>query len=135
MVTSAPSPWLLHPLQHGAVLLTGALSHTPVLTPMLDPKASNCSPIWKASSLVGVRIREWSLWAEERSDCRMGSAKAPVFPEPVSAKPMTSRPKIGQTHTKYSKSCYHCCCFFFCLLLSLQYLFLLSHNNPKHLII
>ena len=59
---------------------------------MLEPSASNCSEIWKASSLVGVRTRVWSLWGEASRDCRMGRAKAPVFPEPVSARPITSFP-------------------------------------------
>ena len=59
---------------------------------MLEPRASNCSAIWKASSLVGVRTRVWSRWAEFSRDCRMGSANAPVFPEPVSARPITSFP-------------------------------------------
>lgn len=31
--------------------------HVPHLTPMLEPRASNCSDIWNASSLVGVRTR------------------------------------------------------------------------------
>lgn len=70
--------------------------HVPVLTPMLEPRASNCSAIWKASSLVGVSMSVCSLWAEARSDCRMGRANAPVFPEPVSAKPITSFPEIGE---------------------------------------
>ena len=59
---------------------------------MLEPRASNCSAIWKASSLVGVRTRVCSRWAEFSRDWRMGSAKAPVFPEPVSARPITSFP-------------------------------------------
>lgn len=66
--------------------------HLPHLTPMLEPKASNCSEIWNASSLVGVRTRVWSLCGEASSDWRMGRAKAPVFPEPVSARPITSLP-------------------------------------------
>lgn len=67
----------------------------PHLTPMLEPRASNCSEIWKASSRVGVRTRVCSRWAQFSSDCRMGNAKAPVFPEPVSARPITSFPVAG----------------------------------------
>ena len=70
--------------------------HIPHLTPMLEPRASNCSEIWKANSLVGVRTRVWSRWGEASSDWRMGRAKAPVFPEPVSARPITSLPKVQE---------------------------------------
>jgi len=65
---------------------------------MLDPSASNCSAIWKASSLVGVRTRECSRCADARRHWRIGRANAPVFPEPVSARPITSRPET-HTHT------------------------------------
>lgn len=74
--------------------------HVPHLTPMLEPRASNCSDIWNASSLVGVRTRVWSLWGEASSDWRMGRAKAPVFPEPVSARPITSFPSEQQGKCK-----------------------------------
>lgn len=62
-------------------------------TPMEDPRASNCSEIWKASSLVGVSTRANNRWGVSSSACRIGKAKAPVFPEPVSASPMTSLPE------------------------------------------
>lgn len=68
--------------------------HIPHLTPILEPSASNCSEIWNANSLVGVRTRVWSLWGEASSDWRMGRAKAPVFPDPVSARPITSFPEV-----------------------------------------
>ena len=58
------------------------------------PSASNCSEIWKANSLVGVNIRAKYLWGFWIKACRIGIAKAPVFPEPVSASPITSFPEI-----------------------------------------
>lgn len=76
------------------------IGHVPHLTPMLEPRASNCSEIWNANSLVGVRTRVWSLWGEDSSDWRMGRAKAPVFPEPVSARPITSLPVVQEEGTK-----------------------------------
>ena len=60
------------------------------LTPMCLPKASNCSPIWKANSLVGVNTRPKSRCGLSSKACSMGKAKAPVLPDPVSARPMTS---------------------------------------------
>lgn len=75
--------------------------HVPHLTPMLEPRASNCSEIWNANSLVGVRTSVWSRCGEASSDWRMGRAKAPVLPEPVSARPMTSLP-AGAEETNVS---------------------------------
>ena len=53
------------------------------------------SPIWMASSRVGVRInarmgRSGPDLASRR--CKMGVAKAQVLPVPVWAQPSTSRP-------------------------------------------
>ena len=61
-------------------------------TPILAPRASNCSEIWNANSLVGVKIKAKYLCGFSRSDCKIGRAKAAVFPEPVSASPITSLP-------------------------------------------
>lgn len=72
-------------------------------TPMEDPRASNCSEIWKASSLVGVRTRANNRWGVSNSAWRIGKAKAPVFPEPVSASPMMSLPA---RRSKGAKNCY-----------------------------
>lgn len=57
-----------------------------------SPKASVCSDIWKASSLVGVRTSAKYLWGFSSNACSMGMIKAPVFPDPVSAKPIMSLP-------------------------------------------
>ena len=65
----------------------------PDLTPIEAPSASNCSEIWKASSRVGVSTRANSLCGFSRRLCRMGSANAPVFPDPVSARPIMSLPE------------------------------------------
>lgn len=78
-------------------------SHLLVWTPMEDPRASNCSEIWKASSLVGVSTRANNRWGVSSSAWRIGKAKAPVFPEPVSASPMTSLPA---RRSKGAKNCY-----------------------------
>lgn len=59
---------------------------------MMAPKASKVLPIWKASSRVGARTRENSGWGLSRRACRMGRAKAAVFPDPVSARATTSLP-------------------------------------------
>lgn len=85
-------------LSHSFSTREGALSllssqNLPVCTPIEDPRASNCSEIWKASSRVGVRTKANKRWGVSSSAFRMGKAKAPVFPEPVSASPMISRPR------------------------------------------
>lgn len=59
---------------------------------MSSPSALNWSPIWSANSRVGVRISANIVCGVSMSDCKMGRAKAPVFPEPVSANPITSFP-------------------------------------------
>lgn len=59
---------------------------------IIAPRASNVLPIWKASSRVGARTRENKGWGLSSRACRMGSAKAAVFPEPVSARPTMSLP-------------------------------------------
>lgn len=56
------------------------------------PKASNCSAIWKANSLVGVRTNAKYLWGFANSVCKIGKANAPVLPDPVSANPIISFP-------------------------------------------
>lgn len=77
--------------------------YLPLWTPMEDPRASNCSEIWKASSLVGVSTRANNRWGASSSAWRIGKANAPVFPEPVSASPMISLPTRS---SKESKKCY-----------------------------
>ena len=69
------------------------LTTLPHLIPILDPKASNCSDIWKANSLVGVKINAYSRWGLSSNVCSIGKAKEPVFPEPVSARPIISFPE------------------------------------------
>ena len=44
------------------------------------------------SYLVGVSINANNLDGVSKSACKMGRANAPVFPDPVSARPMISRP-------------------------------------------
>ena len=68
--------------------------YAPHFKPIDVPSAWNCSDIWKANSLVGVKIKAKSFCREVSKACNIGRAKAPVFPEPVSAKPITSFPKI-----------------------------------------
>jgi len=63
-----------------------------VRTPMPAPSASNCCEIWMASSRVGESTSAKKGAGFSSSCCRMGSAKAPVFPEPVCARPITSLP-------------------------------------------
>lgn len=64
----------------------------PVFNPMVEPKASNCSAIWNANSRVGVRTKAKYLWPVFNKACKIGMANAPVLPDPVSAKPIISRP-------------------------------------------
>lgn len=66
---------------------------------MAAPKASNCSAIWNANSRVGVKTRANSLWGVFNNACKTGRANAAVLPEPVSANPIMSRPKIFITQT------------------------------------
>ena len=61
--------------------------------PMVEPNASNCSEIWNASSLVGVRTKANNRCGFSSSAWRIGRANAPVFPEPVSARPIKSFPR------------------------------------------
>lgn len=56
------------------------------------PSASNCSEIWNANSRVGVNISAKYLCGFSSSACNIGSANAPVLPDPVSARPMISFP-------------------------------------------
>mmetsp|Transcript_22477 Transcript_22477/g.74117 ORF Transcript_22477/g.74117 Transcript_22477/m.74117 type:complete len:201 (-) Transcript_22477:19-621(-) len=65
---------------------------TATLTPIIEPSASSCSPICSASSRVGEMMRPKSGWGASSSRLSTGRPKAAVFPEPVSARPMTSRP-------------------------------------------
>jgi hypothetical protein len=83
----------------GSVLLR----HLPHCTPIDDPRASNCSEIWKANSRVGVRTRANSRWGVSSRAFRMGKAKAPVFPDPVSANPIISRPARNKTKLFYKE--------------------------------
>lgn len=61
-------------------------------TDMRDPSASNACEIWYASSRVGARTSPKRGCGLSRSAWRIGSAKAAVFPLPVSASPIRSRP-------------------------------------------
>jgi len=56
------------------------------------PRALNWSQIWNASSRVGVSTRAYTPKGSRASFWRIGITKAAVFPEPVWAHPMTSRP-------------------------------------------
>ena len=53
---------------------------------------------WMASSRVGERTRAKFFVCFSSRSCRMGSAKAPVLPEPVCARPMTSFPALHHKH-------------------------------------
>ena len=64
---------------------------TVVLSPRFAPIASRCSLIWILSSLVGARIKAKNGDRLSSSFWIIGIPKAAVFPEPVSAKPITSR--------------------------------------------
>lgn len=61
-----------------------------------EPRASNACWIWTASSLVGASTRANRGCGFSRSDCRIGRANAAVFPEPVSAIPIMSRPESAR---------------------------------------
>lgn len=65
------------------------------------PSASNCSEIWKANSLVGVSTSAKYLWGFSNNACSIGNAKAAVFPDPVSANPITSLPMNYQNKYRY----------------------------------
>ena len=84
--------WGLRARAMACVIMSTPPTITAVLMPMEAPNASNCSAIWKASSRVGASTREKRRAGAASSACRMGMAKAPVLPEPVSASPITSRP-------------------------------------------
>jgi len=61
-------------------------------TPIPAPSASNWALIWNANSLVGASTQANRGDGVAIRACNMGIAKAAVFPEPVSARPMMSRP-------------------------------------------
>lgn len=84
--------------------VTSQLTSLPHLIPILDPKASNCSDIWKANSLVGVKINAYSRWGLSSNVCSIGKAKEPVFPEPVSARPIISFPERKCTDYQISRT-------------------------------
>eukprot|EP00967_Tisochrysis_lutea_P069144 scaffold90789_cov30-Tisochrysis_lutea.AAC.3 len=65
---------------------------TATLTPIMEPRASSCSPICRASSRVGETMSPKSGCGFSSSWLSTGSPKAAVLPEPVSASPITSRP-------------------------------------------
>ena len=48
----------------------------------------------RKTCLVGVSINANNLDGVSKSACKMGRANAPVFPDPVSASPMMSRPAL-----------------------------------------
>ena len=60
--------------------------------PIVAPRASICSDIWNASSLVGVRMQANSFCGVSSRACKIGRTNDPVLPDPVSAKPITSLP-------------------------------------------
>lgn len=91
----------------------GTISIPPTITALRteinDPNASKAFEIWYASSRVGARTRPKKDWGlsinaadHQRSPspslyfsvlpCKIGSANAAVFPLPVSANPIKSRP-------------------------------------------
>ena len=51
-----------------------------------------CAP----THLVGVSTSAHKRDGVSKSDCRIGIANAPVLPDPVSARPMMSRPEMTQ---------------------------------------
>ena len=57
-----------------------------------EPRARNCSASWNASSRVGVTTSAKTPKGCSASRCRIGRAKAAVFPLPVSSMPSTCRP-------------------------------------------
>jgi hypothetical protein len=63
---------------------------TAVLNPIVEPIASNYSAICTHNSLVGDITQAKQGWGLSRSFWMTGMAKAAVFPDPVSAKPMIS---------------------------------------------
>ena len=61
-------------------------------TDMSDPSASNAPDIWYANSRVGASTSPKRGCGLSSRACRIGRAKAAVFPLPVSASPIRSRP-------------------------------------------
>lgn len=57
-----------------------------------EPRAVNCSVIWRASSRVGVRTSAKMPVGSLAHFWRIGAAKATVLPEPVREPPMQSLP-------------------------------------------
>ena len=62
------------------------------LTLIPDPSADTWSAICDASSRAGERIRPITPYGSHDNACSIGSTKAAVFPEPVSAEPRMSCP-------------------------------------------
>ena len=67
---------------------------TACFSPVYRPYASKHSPIWMASSRVGVSINAFIplRWSVLYSFCKIGIEKAAVFPVPVCAHPNKSFP-------------------------------------------
>jgi len=65
-------------------------TRTAVLRPTREPRASNCSAIYTQSSRVGDITSAKKGCGFSRIFWITGMAKAAVFPDPVSAKPMMS---------------------------------------------
>jgi hypothetical protein len=61
-------------------------------TDMSEPRASKACDIWYANSRVGARTSPKKACGLSSRACRIGKAKAAVFPLPVSASPIKSRP-------------------------------------------
>ncbi len=62
------------------------------LTEMRAPKLSNACDVWYANSRVGARTSPKKDCGFSRRAWRTGKANAAVFPLPVSASPIKSRP-------------------------------------------
>lgn len=65
---------------------------TAVRTLMGFPRRANCSDIWNANSLVGVRTRQKIPYGSSDNFWRIGRANAAVLPVPVFEHPMQPCP-------------------------------------------
>jgi len=84
--------WGFFARESACVIISIPPTMTEHFTPIRAPRASNCSDIWNANSRVGVRTSAKRRCGCSRRLCKMGNAKAPVLPEPVSANPIMSFP-------------------------------------------
>lgn len=61
-------------------------------TDISEPSSSKACDIWYANSRVGARTSPKKACGLSSRACRIGKANAAVFPLPVSARPIKSRP-------------------------------------------